>query len=233
MKGGDEKTQSHHRRTHEAYDVPAGVPGPPRRPVVAPAGARTRGAGARTADALHDADLVRYQDTPVIALRARAVTAGRDVHPFGSVSTHRGRGEASEGGRGAGGGAERPWLGCRSGRRRCPLRHPSPSRTGTARVAHLGGAPPQRERHPGGRACRRGGEDPLAGRAATGWDDRSPTSRPCCRPTPPRCRSTAELFTPAIAARARPVTGTSPIHPYAATDPGSASTEQGIVPPPG
>jgi len=165
MKGGDEKTQSHHRRTHEAYDVPAGVPGPPRRPVVAPAGARTRGAGARTADALHDADLVRHQDTPVIALRARAVTAGRDVHPFGSVSTHRGRGEASEGGRGTGGGAERPWLGCRSGRRRCPLRHPSPSRTGTARVAHLGGSPPQRERHPGGGACRRGGEDPLAGRA--------------------------------------------------------------------
>ena len=177
MKDRDEKTQSHHRRTHEAYDVPAGVPGPPRRRVVAPTRPRTRGAGERTADALHDADLVRYQDTPAIALSARVVTAGTDLHPFGALCTKSGHARLE-----TGIGRSRWWpvrLGRRSGRRRCPLRHPGTSRTGAARLAHLGGTPRSSSATQVHRARRADMRSARPTEPATGWDDRSPTSRSC------------------------------------------------------
>ena len=152
----------------------------------------------------HDADLVGMTDTPAIALRARKVTAPAYVHPFGPLGTHSGRGEV--GGRAA---------------------------TGSrGEVAHLGGAPPQRERHPGGGADRRGVTPARPTRPATGGttDRRRRARAPDRRP---RSRSTDELLTSAIAARARAVTAGADIHPYAVTDLRSSATEPILVPPPG
>lgn len=157
MKDREEKTQGHHRRTHQANDVPAGVPGPPRSHAIASTLARTHGVGARSADALHDADLVRYQDTRAIALRACAVTRPPYVHPFGPLSTDTGPG--LRGSEAVGPGHEKRPGWC-SGLRRCPLHHPGRSRTGTARLGAPGRRSSARRAPPGaGPACR--GEGPL------------------------------------------------------------------------